>query len=471
MKKRDCFVLTALLVGTSLLPMNVYAAPSYEAKKSTATVQVDQVPRAFEAYTVNDNNYFKLRDIAFILNNTEKEFSVEWQKEDNAVVLKTGKPYASVGTEMGVSSSQATQTAIPTASKIKLDGETVDVTAYLINGNNYLKLRDLGEVINFGVDWNDDTNTVEISSKKGYGDEIGVSPIKPWEYQKMLGKGMDVDWSKTEQGKEAYNTKAVKDFKKAGVSHVRIRVKDKADAELFKYLDKQIEDCLENGLIPVIAYQADEFKNEPSQKNIEKVAEWWHTVAERYKDKSYLLSFDLLIEATDALNKQPEKLNEIYETVVSRIREVSPNRIIMISPRLRSDSQYLDELKIPTQHNGYLMAEWHFYAAGPSKDNERKLWTTGTAEEKKLITEKIDYALAWQKKTGVPTWVGAWMPGNYNDGDDYSVEEQVEFAKYMTKQLEKAEIPFAVNSDTKFYDREKGVWIEEMSPVFDAIYQ
>lgn len=464
-------VLSAIFMCISLLPLNVYAGTSYEAKKCTSLIQVDDLPRTFDAYSVNDNNYFKLRDVAFILKNTEKEFSVEWEKGSNRVNLKNGQPYTPVGTEMSVTSNQAPQIAIPTTSKIILDGQEIEVTAYLIHGNNYLKLRDLGEALNFGVDWNKETNTVEISSSKGYRDEESSEPIQPWDYQKMLGKGMDVDWSKTTQGKEAYTAKAAKDFKGAGISHVRIRVKDKADEELFRYLDKQIEDCLENELIPIIAYQADEFKNNPDQKNIEKVADWWETVAKRYQDKSYLLSFDLLIEATDALNKQPDKLNEIYETVVLRIRKVSPNRIIMISPRLRSDPQYLEELKIPTEHNGYLMVEWHFYAAGPSKDNERKLWTTGTAEEKKLITEKINYALAWQKKTGIPTWVGAWMAGNYNDGDDYSVKEQADFAKYMTKQLEKAEIPFAVNSDTKFYDREKEVWIVEMRPVFEEIFK
>lgn len=471
MNKKSYLILAAAFWGMSILPLHVYASPSYEAKKSTSLIQFDDQLLNFDAYSVNSNNYFKLRDIAFILNNTEKEFSVEWQKQNDIVVLKTGEPYIPVGTEMAVSSSQATQTAIPTASEIILDGQRIEITAYLINGNNYLKLRDLGGALNFGVNWNDETNTVQISSYKGYGDEVVNSPIQPWDYQKMLGKGMDVDWSKTEQGKEAYTAKAAKDFKAAGVSHVRIRVKDKADEELFKYLDQQIDDCLENGLIPIIAYQADEFKNDPNQKNIEKVADWWYTVAERYKEKSYLLSFDLLIEATDALNKQPEKLNDIYETVVSRIREVSPNRILIISPRLRSDPEYLEELKIPKEHNDFLMAEWHFYASGPSKENERKLWTTGTAEEKKLITEKINYALAWQQKTGIPTWVGAWMAGNYNDGDYYSVEEQVGFAKYMTKQLEKAEIPFAINSDTKFYDREKEVWIKEMSPVFQVIFQ
>lgn len=308
----------------------------------------------------------------------------------------------------------------------------------------------------------------EDSSTSGYYDE---NPICPWKYQSKLGKGMDVDWSKTKEGKKHYSLKAVQDFKNAGVNHVRIRIKDEADNDLFMTLDKQIDDCINTGIIPIIAYQADEFKNNPDEKNIQKVVDWWSTIAERYKDKSYLLSFDLLIEATDALNKQPEKLNEIYERIVTEVRKTNPQRIIIISPRLRSDAQYLSELKIPSQANGYLMAEWHFYAAGPSKDNDRKLWTIGTENEKKLITDKINCALEWQKKTGIPTWVGAWMPGNYNDGDDYSVEEQVIFADFMTSSLVNAKIPFAVNSDTKFYDRENNDWIDNMQPVFNIIFK
>ena len=58
-------------------------------------------------------------------------------------------------------------------------------------------------------------------------DNENTTPIAPVDYQKMLGKGMDVDWSKTSQGREYYNEQAVIDFKNAGISHVRIRVKDK----------------------------------------------------------------------------------------------------------------------------------------------------------------------------------------------------------------------------------------------------
>ncbi|WP_425447295.1 glycoside hydrolase family 5 protein [Dethiothermospora halolimnae] len=296
------------------------------------------------------------------------------------------------------------------------------------------------------------------------------APIDPWEYQKLLGKGVDVDWSKTNKGRKYYDSKTVKDFKKEGVSHVRIRIADEASEKLLKGLDKQIEDSLEAGIIPIIAYQANEFKNDPTEKNIKKVIKWWDTVASRYKNKSHLLTFDLLIEATDALNKKPEKLNEIYERLVKEIRKTNPTRIVFISPRLRSDAAYLKELKIPTAHNDYLMAEWHFYASGPSRTNDRKLWTTGTDKEKKLITNKINIALDWQNKMKIPTWVGAWMPGNYNDGNDYNIKEQTIFAKYMTSKLSEADIPFAVNSDTKYYDRKTNTWIENMQPVFKAIF-
>lgn len=78
--------------------------------------------------------------------------------------------------------------------------------------------------------------------------------------------------------------------------------------------------------------------------------------------------------------------------------------------------------------------------------------------------------MEWQKKTGIPTWVGAWMAGNYNDGDDYSVKEQVIFAHFMVSELKKAGIPFAVNADTHFYDRENKTWIKKMLPLRYCIF-
>ena len=67
-------------------------------------------------------------------------------------------------------------------------------------------------------------------------------------------------------------------------------IADKVDQELLEGLDRQIRDCLDNGIIPIIAYQADAFKNDPSDKNIENVVTWWSEVAEHYQDKSLIPS-------------------------------------------------------------------------------------------------------------------------------------------------------------------------------------
>ena len=60
------------------------------------------------------------------------------------------------------------QIAIPTASKRLLDGTPLTLTAYNINGNNYFKLRDLGEIFNFSVEWDGNQKLILIDTTKPY---------------------------------------------------------------------------------------------------------------------------------------------------------------------------------------------------------------------------------------------------------------------------------------------------------------
>ena len=55
--------------------------------------------------------------------------------------------------------------------------------------------------------------------------------------------------------------------------------------------------------------------------------------SEPYPDS---LSFDLLIEYSDALNKDQVMLDTMFEEVFAAIREDNPTRILFISPRGRS---------------------------------------------------------------------------------------------------------------------------------------
>lgn len=54
------------------------------------------------------------------------------------------------------------------AQPIYVDGQRMSMTAYAINGNNYVKLRDIGKAVGFGVTYDAATNSVYIDSNAPY---------------------------------------------------------------------------------------------------------------------------------------------------------------------------------------------------------------------------------------------------------------------------------------------------------------
>ena len=73
----------------------------------------------------------------------------------------------------GTAAYAAGVTAAKSTNTIYVDGEQVELEAYLINGSNYVKLRDVGEVVDFNVYWDEEDQTVQIESDKPY---TGVAP-------------------------------------------------------------------------------------------------------------------------------------------------------------------------------------------------------------------------------------------------------------------------------------------------------
>ena len=58
--------------------------------------------------------------------------------------------------------------AYSSANQFYLDGEPVQMEAYAINGNNYVKLRDIGEAVGFNVYWDNENHCVQVESGKPY---------------------------------------------------------------------------------------------------------------------------------------------------------------------------------------------------------------------------------------------------------------------------------------------------------------
>lgn len=117
-----------------------------------------------ESYNIAGNTYFKLRDIAMISNSTNKKFSVEWNQEKKLISIKTGVGYSPIGNELsgGVNGNKK---AIKSNASLEIDGLEVELNAYLISGNTYFKLRDLGLYLGFDVDWDAENKRILLEIK------------------------------------------------------------------------------------------------------------------------------------------------------------------------------------------------------------------------------------------------------------------------------------------------------------------
>lgn len=153
--------------------MNKVKAPSFAVKPAAAKVLMNGRAMTLEAYTINDSNYFKLRDIAMAINGTEKQFEVSWDGANNAISLTANKAYTPAGGELSASETSIKKMAVITSLKIYLDGREIQLAAYNIGGNNYFKLRDIAKTLDFNVTWDKKAGTIGIDTSKAYDAEAG----------------------------------------------------------------------------------------------------------------------------------------------------------------------------------------------------------------------------------------------------------------------------------------------------------
>ena len=191
MGKKGLGIILAIAILVSVFPS---AAIAEDGGGVYATVTRSQVYfdgiRAYEigGFNIERNNYFKLRDLANAFSGTLSNFDVAWNAEKNEIEILTGRDYT-------VPSGDASSTyywsvgqywAVRTGSRLVIDGETREITAYNIDGSNYFKLRDLAELIPFDLEWDAETESVLIYSRLPEGARrVATSFSSPYSYNLM----------------------------------------------------------------------------------------------------------------------------------------------------------------------------------------------------------------------------------------------------------------------------------------------
>ena len=82
-----------------------------------------------------------------------------------------------LGLSLSAPAAQAVESMKATLStnRILVDGQEVRLTAYNINDNNYVMLRDIGRAVGFNIYWDSDSKCVQVESDKPY---TGEAPVK-----------------------------------------------------------------------------------------------------------------------------------------------------------------------------------------------------------------------------------------------------------------------------------------------------
>lgn len=137
--------------------------PAYAADKSNDKLAVDGKAVDPAIYKVNDANYFRLRDVAMLLNGTPAQFDIVYD-EILGVTIQPGKAYTPLGWEL-LEKAKDHNTARISTDKVAVNGEQKEFNVFKIDEVNYFQIRDLASILGFTVGW-DAVNGITITTGK-----------------------------------------------------------------------------------------------------------------------------------------------------------------------------------------------------------------------------------------------------------------------------------------------------------------
>lgn len=95
--------------------------------------------------------------------------------------------------------------AEPSTQTFYVDGQQVYLQAYAIGGNNYVKLRDVGQAVNFNVTYDGATNSVQIATNEPYSEDApaATAPTTPAAPAPSAYTISTDHWSRTDFSRQA----------------------------------------------------------------------------------------------------------------------------------------------------------------------------------------------------------------------------------------------------------------------------
>jgi endoglucanase len=190
----------------------------------------------------------------------------------------------------------------------------------------------------------------------------------------------------------------------------------------------------------------------------------WRQLAERYKDRSPKLIFELLNEPHGKLDS--DRWNKLLADTLAVVRVTNPNRIVMIGPTYWNAPKDFPKLKLPNDRN--LIVQFHSYLPFnfthqgvtylPMKlpvgvrccDDQQRIEIAGD----------LDKASQWSIKHGYPVYLGEFGATKAADNDS-----RAQYARAVRDEAESRGIPWAyweLVSSFGIFDPQTNAWNPEL---------
>lgn len=148
------------IVGFIILPTSVGAS---KVQPSTQNLIINDKIIKAEAYMLNDNNYFKLRDVIKGLSDTGEPLDINYDINTGEVEIIENKTYSGSNDHKNIK--KDILKVSPANQKVKYNGIETVLVGLNINDNNYVKLRDVSSLLNRQVLFDNNTKTVFFGNK------------------------------------------------------------------------------------------------------------------------------------------------------------------------------------------------------------------------------------------------------------------------------------------------------------------
>lgn len=106
-------------------------------------------------YAINNKNYFKLRDVAMLI-----DFDVKWDAGTRTVKLDLSDKYNNPTDQVDKVLKKAN--AVPIKQNIIVNEDKLTLFGYNISGYHYFSVRDIAEIADFECTWDKDKNTMSL---------------------------------------------------------------------------------------------------------------------------------------------------------------------------------------------------------------------------------------------------------------------------------------------------------------------